>query len=140
MWVRYMFKMVTIIYNFRYLIFVGIWTGHHHYFDHWAREWGVGGLDMRQNMEPAWNLTGKYTTDVITERSVEVIKNHNVDKPLFLYVAHVACHSADPNDTLPAPADVVKKFSYIKDEQRRKFAGKFTITKKKYKNRLDAVI
>lgn len=55
---------------------------------------------------------------------MNVINQHNKSQPLFLYLAHLAVHSANPYAPLQAPADIVAKFAYIKDESRRKFAGK----------------
>ena len=42
---------------------------------------------------------------------------------MFLYLAHLAVHCANVYEPLQAPADVIQKFSYIKDVKRRKFAG-----------------
>ncbi|XP_071545951.1 arylsulfatase B isoform X6 [Panulirus ornatus] len=67
--------------------------------------------------------TGKYTTDLFTAEAVEIINEHNTSQPLFLYLAHLAVHSGNPYAPLQAPEEVVKKFSYIEDENRRKFAG-----------------
>lgn len=43
--------------------------------------------------------------------------------PLFLYLAHLAVHSANPYDPLQISSKILQKFAYIKDEKRRKFAG-----------------
>lgn len=74
---------------------VGIWTGHADYFDHTAEEKGMMGLDMRRGFDVAYDLHGKYTTDVITDETVKIIKHRNSSHPLFLYVAHTAVHSAN---------------------------------------------
>lgn len=73
------------------------------------------------------SLSGKYATDLFTEEAVNVINHHNKSQPLYLYLAHLAVHSGNPYAPLQAPADVVAKFAYIKDEKRRKFAGKTQI-------------
>lgn len=103
---------------------LGVWTGHHHYYDHIAREWGVHGFDLRENMENVKNSKGNYTTYIISKRSVEIVEKHNGNKPLFLYVSHVACHSADAHDPLPAPKKVVAMFPNIENIKRRHYAGK----------------
>lgn len=82
------------------------------------------GLDMRRGMEPAWDLHGQYSTDIFTKEAVRLIKTHNTSKPLFLYLAHAAVHSGNPYNPLPAPDEVVAKFSTITDYNRRRFAGK----------------
>lgn len=81
------------------------------------------GLDMRRNLEPAWDLHGKYSTDLFTEEAVRIINNHNQSDPLFLYLAHAAVHSANPYNPLPAPDQDVAKFQHIKDYKRRRFAA-----------------
>lgn len=69
--------------------------------------------------------TGKYSTDLFTDEAVNIISHHNTSQPLFLYLAHLAVHSGNPYAPLQAPADIVEKFSYIDDENRRKFAGEY---------------
>ncbi|KAH8401742.1 hypothetical protein KR009_007590 [Drosophila setifemur] len=106
---------------------VGFWSGHHDYNDHTAVEHELWGLDMRNGTDVAYDLHGQYTTDVITEHSVRVIANHNTTKgPLFLYVAHAACHSSNPYNPLPVPDNDVMNLGHIPHYKRRKFAG-FTI-------------
>ncbi|KMY93299.1 arylsulfatase B [Drosophila simulans] len=103
---------------------VGFWSGHQDYNDHTAVENNQWGLDMRNGTQVAYDLHGHYTTDVITEHSVKVIANHNATKgPLFLYVAHAACHSSNPYNPLPVPDNDVIKMSHIPNYKRRKFAA-----------------
>jgi len=53
--------------------------------------------------------------------------NHNsTNGPLFLYVAHAACHSSNPYNPLPVPDNDVIKMGHIPHYKRRKFAGKFS--------------
>ncbi|KAL1455373.1 hypothetical protein WDU94_009472 [Cyamophila willieti] len=107
---------------------LGYWTGHQDYFDHSAEErvykgqnwWG---LDMRRDMEPAWDLHGKYSTDVWTEEAVEIIHNHSRKEPLFLYLAHTATHSANNYEPLQAPDYILSQYRQIESYQRSKFAG-----------------
>lgn len=102
---------------------VGPWTGHHDYFDHTAEEKGMCGLDMRRGFDVAYDLHGKYTTDVISNEAVKIILNRNVSEPLFLYIAHTAVHSSNPYNPLPAPDDTVASITHIDDFNRRKFAA-----------------
>lgn len=81
------------------------------------------GYDMRRGMNVSWESYDHYTTDLITDESIELIKSHDSDNPLFLYVAHLAVHSANSYRFLEAPADIIKKFDYIKDKNRKIFAG-----------------
>ncbi|XP_037956050.1 arylsulfatase B-like [Teleopsis dalmanni] len=102
---------------------VGFWTGHHDYFDHTAQENPSWGLDMRSALDVAYDLHGKYTTDLVTDESLRVIGLHNSSQPLFLYVAHAAVHSGNPYNPLPAPDDAVERMKHIEDFKRRKYAA-----------------
>ncbi|XP_074032233.1 arylsulfatase B isoform X2 [Leptinotarsa decemlineata] len=102
---------------------LGYWTGHHDYYDHTAVENPGWGLDMRRNLDVAYDLHGQYSTDIFTAESVKLINEHNKSQPLFLYLAHAAVHSANPYTPLPASDEVVEQFSYISDYKRRRFAA-----------------
>ena len=84
----------------------------------------MSGKDFRRNMETAWELDGQYATDVFTNVSVDIIRSHNKSTPLFLYVAHAAVHAGNVGKPLEAPQEIVNKFSYISDPNRRTYAGK----------------
>lgn len=45
---------------------------------------------------------GRYATDIFTEEATEAIRNHRHgdDNPLFLYLAHLAVHSANTYEPL----------------------------------------
>ena len=81
------------------------------------------GYDFRRNMTVAWEDYGNYATDIFTDEAVRIIDEHNDKDPLFLYLAHLAVHSANTYSPLQAPEDAINKHSYIEDENRRKFAG-----------------
>jgi arylsulfatase B len=102
---------------------LGYWTGHQDYFDHTAVEAPGWGLDMRRNMDVAYDLHGSYSTDVFAKEAVNVINSHNSSTPLFLYLAHAAVHSGNPYNPLPAPDETVEKFDYITDYKRQRFAA-----------------
>ncbi|KAG7198408.1 hypothetical protein KM043_005796 [Ampulex compressa] len=101
----------------------GFWTGHQDYFDHTAVEAPYWGLDMRRDLEPAWDLHGEYSTDVFTKEAVRLIDAHNSSQPMFLYLSHAAVHSGNPYNPLPVPDQEVAKFNNIFDYYRRRFAG-----------------
>lgn len=104
----------------------GYWTGHHDYYDHTAVEKPSWGLDIRRGMDVAYDLHGKYTTDIVTTESVKIINQHNQSQPLFLYVAHAAVHSGNPYNPLPAPDATVAKLPHIANFNRRKFGAMLT--------------
>ncbi|EFX81012.1 hypothetical protein DAPPUDRAFT_303738 [Daphnia pulex] len=101
----------------------GYWTGHQDYYDHTAVEWNAWGYDMRRNHSVDWSAYGKYTTTLLTDEACDVITKHDVSSPLFLYVAHLAVHSANPYSPLQAPEETVEMFSSIENLQRRRYAA-----------------
>ncbi|CAG9838089.1 unnamed protein product [Diabrotica balteata] len=105
---------------------LGFWTGHHDYNDHTAVENPGWGLDMRRNLSVAYDLHGKYSTDVFTEEAVRIIKNYSSSKPLFLYIAHAAVHSGNPYNPIVAPDVLAKDFTNIEDYNRKRFAAVLT--------------
>ena len=82
------------------------------------------GLDLHDGLEDDWSEFGNYTTRLFTRKAEEIIENHSPEEgPLFLYLAHLAVHSANPHSPLQAPIETVKRFEYIEDKNRRIFAG-----------------
>lgn len=78
---------------------------------------------MRKNLDPYRETLGTYATDLFTEESIKIIQNHSLRNPLFLYIPHTSPHAADDYDPLQAPQEIIDKFSYIKDLNRRKYAA-----------------
>lgn len=74
-------------------------------------------------MEPAWDLHGQYITDLFTKESVKIIKNHDLEKPLFLYLAHGATHSANPYDPLQINNSEPLESCNVTTYLRSRFAG-----------------
>lgn len=68
-------------------------------------------------------MTGHYATDLFTDRAVTLIANHNKSQPLFLYLAHLAVHSANQYDPLQTTRRYYDRFSHILHPGRRLFAG-----------------
>lgn len=69
-----------------------------------------------------YSVKGEYTTSLFTRKAVDVIKNHNTEKPLFMYIAFQAVH--DPAEVPQKYIDLYKDL--IPNEKRRKFAGMVT--------------
>lgn len=78
---------------------------------------------MRRNLDTSWESFGNYTTDLITNEAKTLIRSHDSGTPMFLYVSHLAVHSANSYQFLQAPKEVIKQFDYIKDKNRRTYAG-----------------
>lgn len=75
-------------------------------------------LDLREGEEVATGYEGSYSTEVFTQKTTEIIRKHDPNKPLFLYLALQAVHSP-----LQVPERYVAPYSFIKDPQRRIYAG-----------------
>ncbi|XP_065216175.1 arylsulfatase B-like isoform X2 [Planococcus citri] len=104
----------------------GYWGSHLDYYRHDAAEFPVLqsiGYDFRRDMNTTWDYKGQYATDLFTQESVDIINSHNVSEPLFLYLAHLASHAGNPRHPLQAPAEIIKKLSYIEDKKRRTLAA-----------------
>lgn len=84
----------------------------------------LSGVDFYRNMLPALDLSGHYATDVFTEEAVRIIQTHDESSPLFLYLAHLACHAGNIGKLLEAPKDAIDKFDHIIEPNRKTYAGK----------------
>lgn len=78
---------------------------------------------MRANLTISHSTNGQYATDLLTDHAVSVIEKHDKKRPLFMYLSHLAPHSANRFDLNQAPAEDIARFMYIKDMFRRKFAA-----------------
>jgi hypothetical protein len=77
-------------------------------------------------MTTAWDLAGRYATDVLTDEAVRIIQGHDVSpfgSPLFLYLAHLAVHAGNRGKLLEAPQPEIDRFRHITDPNRRTYAG-----------------
>lgn len=108
-----------------FLSHVGSWGGACEYTTH---EWATlgttdYGLDFRRNSTLASEDSGRYYTEIITEEVVSLIKNHPVEKPMFLYVAHLAPHYGSIRVKLEAPAEYLEGYDFIGVRNREIYAG-----------------
>jgi hypothetical protein len=81
------------------------------------------GLDFRRNSSAAWDLSGRYATDIFTEEAERIIRDHNSSSPLFLYLAHLAGHAGNAGKLLEAPQQSIDMFRHIMEPNRRTYAG-----------------
>ncbi|XP_033845701.1 arylsulfatase B [Periophthalmus magnuspinnatus] len=75
-------------------------------------------LDFREGEEVATAYKGAYSTELFSERASRIIQTHKSNKPLFLYVALQAVHAP-----LQVPERYLTPYSFIKDHNRRVYAG-----------------
>ncbi|CAG9804053.1 unnamed protein product [Chironomus riparius] len=81
------------------------------------------GYDMRRNSEIDRTYKNVYATDVLTKEAIRVIENHDNEKPLFLLLSHLAPHTANDDKPMQAKEEIIEKFSYIENEERRILAA-----------------
>ncbi|KAL7643644.1 UNVERIFIED_CONTAM: hypothetical protein RMT77_005627 [Armadillidium vulgare] len=103
----------------------GYWSGVIDYFTRIDDFTGTSpAYDFRRNLNVEIpENEDAYATDLFTDESVKIINEHDPSKPLFLYLAQLAPHSANPDAPLQAPEEVIQRFSYIEDEDRRVYAA-----------------
>ncbi|XP_026322449.1 arylsulfatase J-like [Hyposmocoma kahamanoa] len=82
----------------------------------------VSGLDLFRNTSAAWDVEG-YITDIYTKEAVNVVKNHDKSKPLFLMVSHNAPHAGNNGALLQAPPATVRSMRHVESQERRIFSA-----------------
>ncbi|XP_047141195.1 arylsulfatase B isoform X3 [Hydra vulgaris] len=103
--------------------YYGSYLGKGDYWNHSNTE-TFSGLDLHDNEKGVFSQDGAYNTEMYTSKAISYISNHNCSEPLFLYLAFQAVHSSNSEvEPLQAPQEWIDKFSYIKHEQRRKYAA-----------------
>lgn len=70
-----------------------------------------------------WSARGKYSTTLFTEEAVNLIREHDVSRPMFMYLAHLAPHTGNDHDPLQAPDEEIARFAHIADPERRVYAA-----------------
>ncbi|GFR66843.1 arylsulfatase B [Elysia marginata] len=99
-----------------YYGYLGGWTN---YYNHKIPYGKIPYLDFRSEKGPVRNESGHYSANLFTDKAIDVIKTygHN-EKPLFLYLAYQSVHSP-----LQVPKSYTKPYKYIKNWNRRTYAG-----------------
>ncbi|KAF0299907.1 Arylsulfatase B [Amphibalanus amphitrite] len=97
--------------------FYGMWNGQEDHFTHELNN----SLDLRLNMEPDWNQSGIYSTELFASRAERIITEHDKSKPLFLYLPFTATHQP-----VQAPEELEELYPNIPNDLRRTFSGMVT--------------
>lgn len=104
--------------------YLGYLTGSEDYFTHFrcyqspSLNLSRCALDLRDGEEVATGYKGVYSTELLSQRAISIIERHISQKPLFMYVALQAVHAP-----LQVPERYVTPYSFIKDTNRRLYAG-----------------
>uniref|UniRef100_A0A3P8W5J4 Arylsulfatase B n=1 Tax=Cynoglossus semilaevis TaxID=244447 RepID=A0A3P8W5J4_CYNSE len=103
--------------------YFGYLLGSEDYFNH-TQCWHIPpkkrfcGLDLRDGEEVATEYAGDYSTELFSQKAVNIIEKQQSNKPFFLYVALQAVHAP-----LQVPDKYLEPYSFIKDLDRRIYAG-----------------
>lgn len=99
--------------------FLGFYNSHVTYYDYKYSYQNMSGYDMHRGDDPAYGLSDKYATDLFTQEAVRIIENHELPRPLYLQLSHLAVHAP-----LESPHEFYKDrdFMHIREPNRRKFA------------------
>lgn len=75
---------------------------------------------MHRNDDPHYGIEGQYATDLFTAEALRIIDRHDIVRPLYLHISHLAVHAP-----LEVPYDVsnVEDFHHIYDPNRKKYAS-----------------
>ncbi|XP_052789577.1 arylsulfatase B-like [Mya arenaria] len=98
--------------------FFGFLTGGETYYTHYLCYDNKCGTDMRDMTHPTDAYNGTYSTTLFAEKAIDVINNHDEDKPLFLYVPFQAVHAP-----MEVPEKYMEPYRHINDKFRRIYAG-----------------
>ncbi|XP_077494985.1 arylsulfatase B-like isoform X3 [Amblyomma americanum] len=103
--------------------FFGVYNYGQYYFSPLTNFNTSCGVDLWENEVLAPDTDGVYRTQLFTDRAVDIIRHHDTEKPLFMYLAHTAAHGQTKNLTTDAPRRNLAKFPYIGDRNRTLLAG-----------------
>ncbi|XP_077585113.1 arylsulfatase I [Stigmatopora nigra] len=76
------------------------------------------GFDLHEGERPAWEMVGNYSTLLYVNRVKQILKNHDPDTPLFLYLSFQAAHTP-----LQAPDRFLDLYSSQSNHVRRHYAA-----------------
>ncbi|XP_065281154.1 arylsulfatase B-like [Dermacentor albipictus] len=103
---------------------VGSWGGFVDYYTHDRRTPDMSyGLDFYRDLRPSRSDDGAYYTHIVNKEAVSIIRSHPKEKPMFLYVAHLAPHFATERERLQVPEIYLRGYDAIGHVNRTLYAG-----------------
>lgn len=100
--------------------FYGYYSGAENYYTKMQGA-GVHGYDFRDNKRVAWECNGTYSSYLYGKRGRDIILNHPMDTPMYMYMAFQSVHMP-----LMVPKIYENMYLHIKNETRRIFSGMVT--------------
>lgn len=75
---------------------------------------------MHRGDDPAHGIKREYVTDLFTKEAIKIIENHELPRPLYLQISHLAVHAPieQPDDS--SSDEIIQ----IREPNRRKYASK----------------
>ncbi|XP_076290004.1 arylsulfatase B isoform X2 [Lasioglossum baleicum] len=99
--------------------FLGFYNSYISYYDYRYSNQNMSGYDMHRGDDPAHGINRAYATNLFTDEAIKVIENHELTRPLYLHVSHLAVHA--PLEQ-PAEEYTDRDFHQIREPNRRKYA------------------
>ncbi|XP_063784706.1 arylsulfatase I [Pseudophryne corroboree] len=90
---------------------------------------GVCGFDLHEGENVAWDLAGKYSTIMYSQRVSHILASHNPQQPVFLYISFQAVHTP-----LQSPREYIYQYRNMGNVARRKYAAMVTCMDAAVKN------
>lgn len=85
----------------------------------------MSGFDLHRGDVPAYDIQGRYITELFTDESVKIIERHDINHPLYLQINHLGVHA--PLERPPAFYGE-RNFNYLsKDQKRQTYASELFI-------------
>ncbi|XP_066603644.1 arylsulfatase B-like isoform X2 [Prorops nasuta] len=99
--------------------FLGFYNSHVTYYDFKYSSQNMSGYDMHRGDDPAYGLSDEYATDLFTDEAVRIIEHHELPRPMYMQISHLAVHAP-----LEGPHDIYndRQFEHIREPNRRKYA------------------
>ncbi|XP_003696648.1 arylsulfatase B-like [Apis florea] len=98
--------------------FFGFYNSHITYYDYEYSNQNMTGYDMHRGDDPAHGIKREYVTDLFTKEAIKIIENHELPRPLYLQISHLAVHAPieQPDDS--SSDEIIQ----IREPNRRKYA------------------
>lgn len=78
------------------------------------------GYDMHRGDDPAYGIKREYVTDLFTKEAIRIIENHELPRPLYLQISHLAVHAPIEQPEESSNDEIIQ----IREPNRRKYASK----------------